>query len=392
MSLKSVVVLFVWILLGDLACVSQTAGDRLQFAEHSKKAQEYLRQNNPALAIPEFEALVTLNPGDMDARANLGVLLYFQGKYVEAIPQLRAAVTDKPDLWKIRYLLGIAERRVGDEQDGRVDLEAVFPNLADEKLKITVGRNLIESYAGSEDLDKASDMIAVLLKLEPTNPSLLYTSYRIHSEMATSAMLELGVAAPNSAQIHQAIAHETQRDRDLSGTIANLREALALDPALPGIHFELAEAMRASDDQALRAQAEAEYKLAIESNPGDVKALTRMGDVQVEKGNFDSAAQYYKMALKFRPTASDALIGLANVLSEKDQPTQALPLLLQVEAADPTNSLAHFRLSTIYRKLHKPDDVKREIALYLRFKGEREKLNAIYKQLRVLTPQNAPEK
>ncbi len=364
----------------------------MQFAEHSKKAQEYLRQNNPALAIPEFEALVTLNPGDMDARANLGVLLYFQGKYVEAIPQLRAAVTDKPDLWKIRYLLGIAERRVGDEQDGRVDLEAVFPNLADEKLKITVGRNLIESYAGSEDLDKASDMIAVLLKLEPTNPSLLYTSYRIHSEMATSAMLELGVAAPNSAQIHQAIAHETQRDRDLSGTIANLREALALDPALPGIHFELAEAMRASDDQALRAQAEAEYKLAIESNPGDVKALTRMGDVQVEKGNFDSAAQYYKMALKFRPTASDALIGLANVLSEKDQPTQALPLLLQVEAADPTNSLAHFRLSTIYRKLHKPDDVKREIALYLRFKGEREKLNAIYKQLRVLTPQNAPEK
>jgi hypothetical protein len=53
----------------------------------------------------------------------------------------------KPDPWKIRSVLGIAERKRGDEQNGRSDLEAAFPNVDEEKLKITVGRELIESYA-----------------------------------------------------------------------------------------------------------------------------------------------------------------------------------------------------------------------------------------------------
>ena len=43
--------------------------------------------------------------------ANLGVLLFFQGNYAEAIPQMRAALQLQPDLWKIEALLGIAEKR-----------------------------------------------------------------------------------------------------------------------------------------------------------------------------------------------------------------------------------------------------------------------------------------
>jgi tetratricopeptide (TPR) repeat protein len=255
-----------------------------------------------------------------------------------------------------------------------------------------VGRDLIESYAATDDLDKASDMIGALLKIQPTNPALLYISYRIHSQMTAAAMLELGLVAPDSPQTHQAMAHEEQRDHDIAGTIANLRKALELDPTLPGAHFELAEALHASDDQRLRAEAEAEYKLAVSTNPSDPKAAYRLGDIEVEKGDLSAAATEYRAALVLQPGSSDAAIGLANVLAQQGKPKEALPLLLQVEAADPTNSLAHFRLSAIYRKLNQPDDVKRELALYQRYKDEREKLKAIYKQMRVLTPDNDTEK
>jgi hypothetical protein len=71
-------------------------------------------------------------------------------------------------------VLGIAERKTGDEQNGRSDLEAAFPNVDEEKLKITVGRELIESYAAINDFAKAAQIIGALLKLEPTNPALLY--------------------------------------------------------------------------------------------------------------------------------------------------------------------------------------------------------------------------
>jgi len=380
-------------LLGPALSDAQATADQAkEMAAHQQKAQQYVREKQPKLAIPEYEAMVALDPGNLESRADLGVLLFFQGNYAEALPQLKAAIGIKPDLWRIRALLGITERRTGDQQSGRTDLEAAFPNITEEKLKIDVGRDLIESYAATDDLDKASDMIGSLLKIEPTNPALLYISYRIHSQMTAAAMLDLGLAAPNSAQTHQAMAHEMQRDHDMAGTIANLRKALALDPALPGAHFELAEALHASDDQRLRAEAEAEYKLAVSTNPGDPKAAYRLGDVEVEKGDLAAAATEYRAALKLQPGSSDAAIGLANVLSQQGKPKEALPLLLQVETADPTNSLAHFRLSAVYRKLDQPDDVKRELALYQRYKDEREKLKAIYKQMRELTPDDNAEK
>lgn len=358
-----------------------TSSQQSELARHERLAQQYLSQREPAKAIPELQAVVALDPKNMDAQANLGVLLFFRGEYDKALPDLRAAIAMKPDLWKIRSLLGMAERRTGDEQHGRSDLEAAYPHLDEEKLKIQVGLDLIESYAATDDLNKASDVIAELLKLKPTDPSLLYTSYRIHSSLMAESLLSLSLVAPDSAQLHQAIAHELQRTQDLAGTIRNLREALALDPHLPGIHFELAEALHASDDQKLHAEAEQQYKLAVETNPSDPKAASRMGDIEVEKGDLDAGESYYRRALKLEPDYADATIGLANVLSEKGDPAAAEPLLEKVIAADPTNYLAHFRLSAVDRKLHRTEDMQRELDAYKKYKDMREKLKTIYQKM-----------
>jgi tetratricopeptide (TPR) repeat protein len=381
------------LLVSSVPCLPQVAGDQAQqIAEHQRKAQKFLQEKKPNLAIPELEATVALDPTNMEVRANLGVLLFFQGRYTEAIPQLKKAVEIRADLWKIRSLLGIAERRTDDDKNGRADMEAAYPHIDEEKLKIEVGRELIESYASTDDLDMASQMIGALLKLEPINPALLYISYRIHSEMAVAAMLQLGITAPDSAQTHQAMAHELQRDRDLPGTIRNLRAALALDPTLPGIHFELAEALQASDDPRLRAEAEQQYRLAVEANPSDPKAESRLGDIEAEKGSLDAAATHYQKALKLHPGFEDAAVGLANVSAQKGDKDEAVALLEQVEAVDPTNVLAHFRLSTLYRKLNRPADVTHELELYRKYKDEREKLRKIYQDMRVATRQDDMEK
>jgi tetratricopeptide (TPR) repeat protein len=348
-------------------------------ARHERLAQQYLSQREPAKAIPELQAVVALDPNNLDARANLGVLLFFAGNYAAAVPLLRTVVAAKPDLWKIQSLLGIAERKTGDDHQGRIDLETAFPHIEEPKLKAQVGLELIESYSSTADLDKASDLIAQLLAAQPTDPALLYTAYRIHADMMAQDLLSLSLSNPNSAQLHQAIAHELQRTHNLDGTIRNLRQALALDPNLPGIHFELAEALHASDDQRLHAEAIEQYKLAVLTNPADPKAATRLGDIQVENGDLDAAEKNYQQALKLQPNSPDAEIGMANVLSERGNPTAAAPLLEQVLAADPSNYLAHFRLSAVYRKLHRPEDVKRELDAYTKYKDMHEKLTAVYR-------------
>lgn len=370
-------------------CFGQTALQQQDpLARHTRLYQQYLAQHQPAKAIPELRAVLKLDPNNVEARANLGVLLFFEGQFAAAVPELHAAVEKKPDLVKIRSLLGIAERRTGDDRAGRADLEAAFPQIDEEKLKINVGRDLIESYSGSGELNKAATTIDTLLKLKPTDPSLLYTSYRIHADMAVEALLELTLAAPDSGQTHQAMAHELQRERDLPGTIANLRQALALDPTLPGIHFELAEALHASDDQRLRTEAVQQYKLAVETAPSDPKAAARMGDIEVEQGDLAAGAKFYRQALTLQPNSAEAKIGLANVLAEGGDAAGAAALLEEVEKADEANTLAHFRLSVVYRKLGRTADVKRELELYQRYKDEREKLKGVYQKMRVAAPQD----
>ena len=315
------------LLLSVTACLPQATPNQQELSSHLQKAQADLHQNRPDLAIPQLQAALAIDPSNLEVRANLGVLLFFQGKYDQALPLLQAVVTAKPDLWKIQSLLGIAESKTGDDRQGRIDLETAFPHIDETKLKINVGLQLIESYTATGDLEKASTLIAQLLALKPTDPELLYAAYRIHSNMMAEDLLSLSLAAPDSAQLHQAIAHELQRTHDLEGTIRNLRQALALDPKLPGIHFELAEALHASDDQRLHTEALEQYKLAVKTNPSDPKAATRLGDIEVEMGDLDAGEKNYQQALKLQPNSPDAKIGMANVLTERGDPAAAAPLL-----------------------------------------------------------------
>jgi len=112
-----------------------------------KQAQVYLSENKPDQAAAEFKAIIALDPKNVDAHGNLGVLLYFQGAFADAIPQLRTALKLQPSLWKIQALLGIAERRSGDINGARTDLEKAFPKLTEPKMRIQTGMELIELYS-----------------------------------------------------------------------------------------------------------------------------------------------------------------------------------------------------------------------------------------------------
>ncbi len=363
-----------------------------QIQAHERQAHELLSQKKPELAAKEFAAVVALDPNNIDAQANLGVLLFFQKDYLQAEPHLRKAVEQQPELTKIRALLGMTERNLGQTDLARTDLQAVVGHLKEPGVRLEAGLELIELYTATQDLPKAAAVVETLRQGAPDDPRILYAAYRIYSDLAGESMLDLSVAAPESGQMHQAMAHELNRERDNPGTIANLRKALAIDPHLPGIHYELAEALRISPDLKLRAEAEQQYKLAVAANPRDEKSITRLGDLAVEKDNFDAAVTYYKQALALAPGEADATLGLAHVYIEKDQSASALPLLEPLVASDPTNVLAHYRLSTAYRKLKRPDDARRELDAYQKYKGIKDKMRSIYKEMRLDTPQDEPDK
>src|SRR5712671_3607578 len=74
---------------------------RREIDVHARQAQAFLQESRPDLAIPEFRAIVALDPKNVDAMGNLGVLLFFQGDYVNALPPLRSALKLQPSLSKL---------------------------------------------------------------------------------------------------------------------------------------------------------------------------------------------------------------------------------------------------------------------------------------------------
>jgi tetratricopeptide (TPR) repeat protein len=366
-------------------CFSQSALDRRQQIElHNRNAQEYLRENKPDLALPELKTVVALDPNNVDAQGNLGVLMFFRSEYTDAIPHLRAALKLRPTLWKIQALLGMGEKRTGDITSARGDLETAFPKLQEQKIRMEMGMELIEIYSGTGDLGKAAATVSVLRDLDPTNVDLLYIAYRIHSDLAGEAMLSLSVVAPESARMHQLMAHELARQGKAEEAIANYRIALKIDPQLPGLHYELAEMLNTSSIPDGREEAEGEYKAALAVNPFDEKSECRLGDLAAMKGDMKGAYEHYERAVRLQPNDPEANIGLAKTLMSMNQPQKAEPLLEHAVQLDPTSAVAHFRLSTVYRQAGRTAEAKRELEEYQKYKDMKEKLRELYKKMRLV--------
>jgi cytochrome c-type biogenesis protein CcmH/NrfG len=390
-----------FVALVPAVCAAALAGQAAtsknqEIAAHLQKAQEFLHENRPDLAVPEFEAVVALDPDNVETQGNLGVLLFFQAKPSDAIPHLRFALEHQPSLVKIRGLLGIAELRTQDFAGARNDLEAAFPSIQDRKFKSQVGLELVGLYTRDGDLDESARIVAQLRKSDPDNPEILYAAYRTYTDLAGESMLALALSQPNSAQMQQMIAHEETRRGNTNGAIEHFRKAIALNPHLPGVYFELAEVLRTAPEPKVKQEAETEYRKALAENPLDEKAVLRLGEIALENGDVQHAYADYSRASELQPTDSDAKLGLAKTLTEMNQTDKALSLLEETERLEPTNATVHYRLAQLYQKKSRNEDAKREVALYKEFKEAKDKLRTLYDQLMIqpqqITTQEAEEK
>lgn len=368
-----------------MACtVLAAAADRQdQIQSHSRQAQQYLAEKRPDLAIGEFTAILALDPGNLDARANLGVLEYFQGQYTKAASDLGAALAADPSLWKIEALLGMSEKRLGDNAKARADLEKAFPQLEEQKLRVQAGLELVEVDYAQRNLDKAAEVINVLRRLEPTDVDILYAAHRIYSELSDETMLSLAMVAPDSGRMHQLMAHELARQAKDDAAIANYRAALKTDPQRADVHYELAEMLYTQSSSAAQAEAEKEYKAALAANPFDEKSECRLGDIAMRRSDSKAAAAHYARALEMQPDDPWANLGMAKILMSMHEPKKAEPRLERAAQLEPFDPATHYRLGVVYRELGRAEDSRRELAEFEKLKKMKGRLSEIYQQMRL---------
>ncbi len=370
----------------------QATGRGQQAAIHFQKAKDFLKADRPDLAAKEYEAVLALDPNNTDAEGNLGVLLFFKGDYVGATPHLRAAVKSQPTLWKIQTLLGMSEKRIGQLSEAQADLEKAFPQLQEEKLRRETGLELVEVYSHAGDLDKAASMVGTLRRIFPSDVEILYTARRIYGDLADDAMLRLALLSPDSARMHQLMAHEMMRQGNRKGTIEQYQQALKLDPRATGLHFELGEVYSTADsadpDKSKEVEeAKKEYLAELALNPFDAKSECRLGDISFRASKTEEAFKRFSRCLQLQPDDADANAGLGKTLMAMHEPQKAQQYLERAIRLDPLHAATHYRLAMIYRKSGRTADADRELAEFRRLKDTKNRLRDLYKPMHVPPPE-----
>lgn len=359
----------------------QTAGSAAVRAD-LERAQAALRAKNAAEAQQMFEAALKLDPANVEAQANLGVMAFFHGDCAAAEPYFRGAIAGDPSLTKMEALLSVCEMKLGQPQ-AQADMKNAFEKLKDAKLRARLGIQLANLYYEQGDLERTANVLQELLDLQPDNVNFLFFAQRVYSELANETMNKLAVLAPGSARMEQLIAERLINEGDLKDATMHYEKALQLDPRLPGVHFELAEAlMEASpEDPTSQADAEAQLKQAIQIDGDSANVECELGRIALLQSHMGAALGNYQRAYKMNPNSAQAALGLAKIMERREEYPQAAGYLRKAVQEDPFNAKAHYRLFQLDKRLHLEDEAKQQLKLFLDVRAAKDKVKQLDREM-----------
>ena len=270
-------------------------------------------------------------------------------------------------------------------------LEESFPRLKDKSLRIQTGLELSNIYYRQGALDRAATVMQSLVDLDPDNVEILYMAQRVYSELADGTVNKLAILAPDSARMQQVIAERLINEGDLKSATECYRKALEMNPQLPGVHCELAQAILESAPTDPQAQAEAEKELqaALKFDGENARVECVFGRIALRRSEPDAAYAHYTRALALDPGDAEAQIGLGRLLATKGKPQDAAKYLRLAIQSDPLNEQAHYWLASVDKRLERKEESEREFHLFQEIKEAKARVRDLYRQMNKKPPDGA---
>jgi tetratricopeptide (TPR) repeat protein len=363
--------------------VAQTAVAKAsQIRAHMQRAQAALKTNDMEDAETEFRAILVLDPQNAESHLNLGVIALSQGDFQGASGHLRKALVIQPSLIQARALLGICEKRLGDSSAQHL-LESSFAKLTDTKVRTQVGKELIGLYYQQGNSEQAIPVVQKLVDLNPDDVDILYMAQRLYRGLADDTLNKLVVLAPGSARMQQVIAERLINAGDVQGATDHFKKALEIDPRLPGVRYELAQAIleSAKSDSAAQAEAERELETAITMEGDSASLQCELGGIAMLRSEWEKALTHYTRAFSMDPSSTQAQLGLGRLLMTMEKPQEAKKYLEMAVKSDPLNGAAHYRLASAYKRLQMLDDAQKEMRLFQEIKETKDQVRKLYRQM-----------
>lgn len=219
---------------------------------------------------------------DLDVLLEAGRAYLATGEYDEAIAALETVVRQAPDNRDAHFLLGQAYNQTGQLSEAAETFARV---LELDPESAAAHHNLGVTYYQLEDLESAIDAFEAALDIDPNDAD---THYQLG---ATYLTLALSGTEPTTPPDPELLNRATEEFEIALGLRENMPEALI---GLGNIHLQ-----RGDYDSAIET-----LRQAIEFVPDSREARYALGGAYAQKGNIDQACETYREFLSLDPPAA----------------------------------------------------------------------------------------
>lgn len=321
-------------------------------------------------AIKEYRQLLEVRPNNVEAKVNLGAALAHVGQFDEAIAIYKSALPSMKDKNRVLLNLGLAYYKKGDVANAREQFAALHQSAPNNvQAAILLGDTEIK-------LGNVESAVAVLEPLEAANANNPDFEYVLGLAMIKAGRRRDGV--PHMEKAGE-LGHSADAYMLAGATLLDLNEfeqarhdleiALQLDPKLHGLHTMVGMARDRTGDQK---EAEPAFREAIKENPDDFEANLYLGALLFKQRHVDEAKGYLERAVKLKPADVMARYESAMLKSTAGEYAAAAKELEEVIKDSPDWLEPHVELTSLYYKLHRPEDGAKERAIVDKLTAEQQ--------------------
>ncbi|MBV9302119.1 MAG: tetratricopeptide repeat protein [Acidobacteriaceae bacterium] len=309
-------------------------------------------RTDAAKSLAALEKLVLKNPADATLHFDLARAYFTLKQNDKSLAEALEAIREKPDLIAARIL---AARIYEDRGDHPKSMEQTNVVLASEPANPDARLLRARALIGLNEGDHAASELESLIQ---QYPSMNDARFRL-----ANVYLSQGQFAKASAQFEQMWTSNPPDNRGFVGlqnvklaqgkgeeAVRGLQELVQKNPKVLGYRYQLANMEASAGIQSLKSSATRgnqllrdaaeNYKQIVTatSSAGDV--WLRLGVVQRELGQYDSALASFEQAGVANPSSTEAFLNRAMLLDALGRKKEAMETYTKVLGIDPENALA----------------------------------------------------
>ncbi len=293
------------------------------------------QQNQPALALAQFDAAAEWQPDLAGLDRNRGIIAFRTAQFDKAVAPLARQLKAQPTDALARRMLGVSYYLTRDFRQAVETLKPLEANItSDPELAYAYGISLIQLA----DTKTAAPLFARLAAQHPQNAQARF--YAAQGHMLTG---------------------------DYERALVEFRAAAALAPQTPQAHYNAGQSLIRLNRLA---EAEQEFRQELSLNPTDGASKYHLAYALLEqKRQTEEALGLLREVVAARPDYADARYQLGKALIEQGDVRGAVEQLEAAARAAPKKDYIHYQLSIAYRRAARDLDAYRELELYKELKA-----------------------